>query len=664
MAGESPVLYGQMRALTLVREFMERPEQDHRLRSRRAPVLIFTGSRGIGKTALVASLARLLDQQVPYARIDFETTDAAAPHEVLSALAIELNRHCGGYGRLGFARFVVGKIVMAQELDFTDHERARGQIERALETHRNVSNLREFLRSLAPEMEAAIPGLRNVPGAGPVMRHLPDILLDGLVSWRAGRRVLLGKGHDWYGHQDRGLTMDPLDVLADLNRRARRPDVEDNRRAVDELLLAAFLADLRDAFGRGWRARRRSLNCVVLLDNADTPVGRSFLVELVRARRLHAAYAPDEPDPVTVVATSRGGLVARVAAGGEDVVAVDAASLDDFRRRSAAPPGRWWYPVALRHLAEDEVGNMVAALGLRTGSDRRITAAVYQLTRGHPGSTSLVLDAIAEQPDGPFDLTSVLAQPEPGSLGTRTVRERLLDSFLHGSSKEEGPMTDLVSCTAARDLEEASRLAAHSGLLTNSRVELSAVFQPELWTGDEAGGGPVMQPVLRRLLLPALAARPEDEPASWSRAHRWLCERATQERDDTGALHHTLAQGHLETVARHLAGRLPDDDVVEWLGLLRLVVAAPVPFALSLAPMEHVHTLTGWTDPRDVPIAPVARLTAALWIAADPLASSRRRDLHLTAAAAYLEIAPFSLNGLVTLHAEAERHRGLADLWR
>jgi hypothetical protein len=248
-------------------------------------------------------------------------------------------------------------------------------------------------------------------------------------------------------------------------------------------------------------------------------------------------------------------------------------------------------------------------------------------------------------------------------VGKRTVRERLLDDFLHGSLREEGPMGDLVTCAAACDVEEASRLAAHSGLLTDPRVEPSEVFRPELWIA-EGDRSSVMQPVLRRLLWPSLAARAEDEPASWSRVHGWLCERATREHDEPSALYHTLAQGHLETVARRLASRLDDTDVAEWLRLLRFVVTAPVPFEPSLTPMDQVQELTRWTNPRDLPIAPTARLVTALWIASDPLSGSRRRSLHLTVAVAYDDIAPYSLNGLAVLATEASRHRGLADLWR
>jgi hypothetical protein len=37
------------------------------------------------------------------------------------------------------------------------------------------------------------------------VRYLAKLVLNGLIASRLGRRALLGKGLDWYGHQGRGL---------------------------------------------------------------------------------------------------------------------------------------------------------------------------------------------------------------------------------------------------------------------------------------------------------------------------------------------------------------------------------------------------------------------------------------------------------------------------
>ena len=380
-------------------------------------------------------------------------------------------------------------MAIAQTVNLTDRARAREQIRRALEEYRRVDRLRAFLAASAPKVLSAVPVVRGVPGVSTAGRYLPDLVLRGLVSRRRGRRGGLGQGQDWYGHQDRGLHRDSLDVLVDLNRLATHPDLAGQRHEVGELLWAAFLADLRADFRHGRRADEWSLNCVVLIDNIDTDVGLRFLDGLVTARRQHAAHVSDDPDPLTVVATSRGALSARVTASGEPVPMVEQAGYAHYlahSERVRARPERGWYPVMLRDLTRDEVGNMVSAPGLDQ-DDRRVTAMVHGFTGGHPGSTRLVLDAIAERPDAAVDLPTLLAAPAPGVLGpaARTVEHRLRDELLQGVPT--GAVEDLVTCAAARNLDQASRLAARSGLLTGPRGERSAIFAPELWTPPVGG---------------------------------------------------------------------------------------------------------------------------------------------------------------------------------
>ncbi len=140
----------------------------------------------------------------------------------------------------------------------------------------------------------------------------PALVLGGLARLRRGRQMLLGAGQDWYGHQDRGLELDPLDVLVDINRAAA-----DGTPGVAELLLEAFLADLRHAFTRR-PASDHAFNCAVLLDNADTEAARDFLRVLLQARSHQR-----EPDPLTVVATSHGDLVEGVRADDGAVTTAD-----------------------------------------------------------------------------------------------------------------------------------------------------------------------------------------------------------------------------------------------------------------------------------------------------------------------------------------------------
>lgn len=118
-SGETLRLYGRNAALGLVQEFLARDERDDVLYNRRYPVLVFTGMRGTGKTALLADLARRLDQQVAFARIDCEGFDGGT-RDLLSLIAFGLNRQSGRYGTLPFPRLITGQIAIAARLDITD----------------------------------------------------------------------------------------------------------------------------------------------------------------------------------------------------------------------------------------------------------------------------------------------------------------------------------------------------------------------------------------------------------------------------------------------------------------------------------------------------------------------------------------------------------------
>jgi hypothetical protein len=664
-AGEAVRLYGRNAALKLVREFLTREERDGALCSRRYPVVVFTGMRGTGKTALLADLAGRLDQQVAFARIDCEGFDGGA-RDLLSLIAFDLNRQSGRYGTLPFPRLITGQIAIAAHLDLTDREVAREQVRQVLEEHQKTGQvLQEALRTTLQSGFEALGGSHGAPGASAAIENIiykygPDVVLGGLAASRRGRRLLLGKGQEWYGHQDCDLGRGPLDVLVDLNRMATFPEAEGNRREVAELLWAAFLADLRDSFRHSRRAGAWTLNCVVLLDNADTVIGRDFLDELVMARRQRAAYAADDPDPLTVVATSRGDLAERVRARGESAVTLADAGYADYLRRSQTQVGRWWYPVLLPDLTLDEVGNMVAAMELPGGSRHAVTSAVHRFTAGHPGATRTLLEAIAEHPDEPADLLAILSSPEPGvlSAGSRTVEESLLRRLTEGM--RPAAVADLATCAAARNEEAALRLGADSGLLAGMRGEDPVIFAADLWRADTRGQAAELHPVLRRLLLRRLAARAPDSPADWVRVFGWLRASCLDAGDGTGELYHALALGAVEHVARWFAHALEHHDPAEWLRLLSSVTAAPSRLDHGLEPAPQIRALTRWADQREVPLALVGRLVAASWIYADPLSAGYGPSLLREMGADLYQIAPYSADGLSVLRDEADSYRDAA----
>lgn len=642
--------------MRLVREFADRPRHEGRARSRPLPVLLFTGPHGSGKTAFLTALAQRLEQHVPHARLDCE--EIGSIPEALATIAYQLNRTSAGQDRIAFPRFATGLIIAEQDLDGADPALARAQAEHALAGHGGGDRRRSFLSRPDPE-----------PTSEHHTAQVPDLLLRGLVSWRRGRRAVLGDGQDWFGHQDRGLNRDSLDVLVELNRRAREPGSTDSASEASELLWAAFLADLRENFDHGHRGARRTLNCVVLLDDVDSLAAKVLLDGLVQARTQYAAHVPDGSDPLTAVATSRGRRSAAVIASGESApmreideveVSQDGPYYADYAEHGRKP----WYPIRLRDLTQDELANMVDELGRYAGNQkRRVSDTVFRFTQGHPGSTRQVLDAIQAHTTDPVDLRDLLhpvaaelgaAQPDPDVAVHGPAAP-----FLDGIPGET--LSDLVTVSAARNQDEAEHLVARSGLVAARGGR--SMFTPGLWVPSEDGTGHVLPPVLRRLLQRELAARTHADAADWSEVHTWLRDYYAAREDDLGENYHALAGGDVEDVARRLTVLVSGRDVTTWLDLLTKVTAAPNRLDHDEDQLDLVRSLTAWTPPGGVPpLNAVARLVAALWIDADPLGDGRRHWLYLEIAACYDEIAPFSGSGLAAFRVESEKYRRWSEL--
>ncbi|MGD0243050.1 MAG: hypothetical protein ABSB59_22435 [Streptosporangiaceae bacterium] len=641
--------------MTLVHEFLTREERDGLPVSRPSPVIVFAGA---GKTALLAELARLLAGNAPCARIDCEDF-AGGARELLALLAFELNRHSGRYGELPFPRLITGLIVIRsvdlEDLDLkADRKTARERVWRVLEERQNTAQLLQD--SVSEIIKAAFDALGSRMPAGPgvakaavdiLTRVGPRLVLGSLAATRRGRNLILGTGQDWYGDQGRHK---PVDGLISLNRMAAQGSEED-RREVASLLWAAFLADLDDAFGRR-QAMNWTLNCLVLLDNADSQAGREFLAELVAARQERVA------DPLTVVATSRGELADQKVPLGGRLTPLVQASARPWRAADARPPA--WYPVALPDLTSTDVGAMVRQLDLPGGTRRgSITSAVYRYTAGHPIAVRMLLDAIAVAPDpdsagdaddaAEFDLAPVLEAPVPDIKqdDPPPLADVLLRRLLRGLPEEQ--LTDLVTCSAARDLEAAQRLAARSRLLGQNWGTKARIFSATFWRArgiSPSAGALALHPVLRRLLLRRLAARPpapvapvaaaQHRPArsrparraapGWTVVHAWL--RADAAGDQVGVLYHALALGEIDYVAQWFAKALKTSEPEDWLRTLEAVATAPNSLPPGEQTLDQVDRLTEWTGPDDERTTLMARLVAALWIAADPLSDRHRPDLQ------------------------------------
>src|SRR5262249_43162960 len=98
-----------------------------------------------------------------------------------------------------------------------------------------------------------------------------------------------------------------------------------------------------------------------------------------------------------------------------------------------------------------------------------------------------------------------------------------------------------------------------------------------LWSATGPRDSAAMDPFIRYLALRALAAREEDAAGGpgWSMVFTTLCDRAAEDGDLAGRLHHELALRAVDEVAGELAELLMSTSGDEWLQLLDHVVATP-----------------------------------------------------------------------------------------
>ncbi|WHT15897.1 hypothetical protein N8J89_22470 [Crossiella sp. CA-258035] len=637
-------------AMRLVRELMSRPEQHGRPTSQRYPVLVVTGSRGSGKTTLLTELGERLDQNVPYARLDLESSRHASVAQLLSALAFQLNRWCRGYGHLRFPRLAAANVVIALDLDQEDRPAARRTVLATLQQRRRLDALAQILETAAGDALNAA----QLPAAVPA--GLIGKLTGALVGWASGwrwTRVALGRFLSWFKHQDRtpDRDEDPLEVLVDLNLWAREGADDHERYLLEQLLCRAFLADLRAAF-RTRRAQEWSLNCVALLDNADTLLGRRFLDRLTDTRQ------QSDPDPLTLVATSRGLLLDRVDPA--DVAALterDRSYAELCRRLDPRRPR--WLRLRLPDLTEAEVRERVAALGKRIGDDRRIAHTIHRFTGGHPAAARLLVDALRAHAEERPELGELLTRQEPHGLGQEQrlcVADRMLHRLLQDQPVElDFPeltvLDDLITCAAARTEDDGLWLAGQQRLHAADGTPLAEIKAAQLW--PEHGN------LLRRLLLRRLAERADTHTASWTAVFGALREHSPA--GSVAARYYALAAGDLAAVATAEAQRLSEVDTQVWLAELHQVTAAPNRLPHREPAVAEVRALT-----RDLPLSDrvqrtTAGLIAALWLDADPLRRNTRGELYQEIASFCTDLATSSGAAPTVLLEEARRYHRLAE---
>jgi hypothetical protein len=607
------------------------------------PVLVVEGYGGSGRSELVNSVWRELAPKAPVVSIDPLAVQEDSRLVVAAAMS-GLTGKVLGY-RVSFPRLVLAHIAMDTPANAVTPAAAASIMRARINAYRDPGKAVTLIGDIVTAAGQAIriPGAEDTGQA--ILRVVAAEIVRRLSPARWLSRLSWKEALGWYAHQDRQLHRKPVDALVQLSLQTGSNDAA-VRQDVDDLLVAALLADLRDSLSR---TSNRRWNAVLILDDGDAPPAVSFVKSLIRVRN---AQTMVPPDPLTVIATSGGVLAAQLT--GEATVhhRWDQARLADLRAADVAAAG-YWLPLRLADLTPEEVNRVVdGPMWPPDLGTARVSDAVYRLTRGHVAATSLVVRELRTAPNLVGNLDQILSRPGPNP--GRSLERHLLESTVAAMSphRRVDPLLceDLITMAAARDSEEAPLLDRL--LQTPFSARLPMLTSPTLWSRPGSRSHPAMPLFIRYLLLRALARRAEGEhETTWQAAFRALRDEAAAAEDRAGQLHHDLALGQVEQVSAELA-RLLSGGQPGWLTLLDQVVATP-DLRAEAAPDS------GGPDPA----SGVHQLVASLHVLANPCISDvdTLYSTYLLVADAYREVGRTARSIANPCLARATRYQQLAD---
>ncbi|MFB7356593.1 hypothetical protein [Streptomyces gardneri] len=591
------------------------------------PVTVFTGGRGMGKTALLKEVRNRYRGYTPLALLDCSHVEPPADHGpgwsqvtgALTELAVQLSPKVLAAKPVQFPRLSLGLVAVAS-LGWSqeDDERARNDLLRlgpllaTVDATKGAAGawVAKVLSKLAANFAEA-----TAPMAGVLAEATVETVLEEVFG-RFQRA-----SENWYGSYRNagGRGKAGLRQLAiDFEQGGRR------RREAEDFLVGALTEDLLHAY-TGLRRGTRIGRPLLLLDNAHEELGRQLVEPILRAR------ADGRRDRVVVLAASR-------VREHEGLRHATRTRLPETAHRAPCPRGT-------------SVGSGILAVELtplspaqtRTAFDRQdpagrtpaeLSRAVHRLTGGRPLGVALLGRAAGEAPaelragltpGGLLDLTVELREDAPPVPVAPTLLAELLPV------RRPGPYAVLA---AAHD-EESARMLAHARLQGESLDGDVALRVRDTLRSEDWQEGPrhfVADPLLRTLLLHRLRFEDDDDPryAAWRAVHETLHRHYGPE-PGPYRLHHDLALGRTEEAVTHLRATFPEQDVLGWLGRLRFVAAAPYPRERNRpGPDPRRAIALGQAPSGDLPAGldadgtelhlSVRRLLHAVWLLTDPLA--------------------------------------------
>ncbi|MEU4064301.1 hypothetical protein AB0F25_18110 [Streptomyces wedmorensis] len=589
---------------------------------------VFTGGRGMGKTALLKEVRNRYKGFTPLALLDCARVEPPADHGpgwtpvtgALAELAVQLAPRGTVVRAVQFPRLSLGLVAVASlAWSQEDDERARRDLQRLGPLLATVDATRgaatnwvgKVLAKLAAtfaEATAPLAGLLAEATVETVLEEVFSRFQRTSESWYGGYRNAGGRGKA-------GLQQ----LAIDFEQGGER------RREAEAFLVGALTEDLFRAYTgirqRGTRIGRPLL----LLDNAHEPVGRQLVEPILRAR------ADGRRDRIVVLATSRD-------RDHQGMRHATRTRLPETAHRAPCPRGTnigsGLLAVELTPLSAAQTRSVFDLHDPAGRTPAELSRAVHRLTGGRPLGVALLGRAAGEAP------AALRATLTPGALLDLTVELRedsppvpvapaLLGELL--PVPRPGPYAVL----AATHDEESARMLAHARLQGESldgdvALRVRDRLRAENWT--EGPGHFVADPLLRALLLHRLRFEDDDHPryAAWRAVHETLHRHYGP---DPGPyrLHHDLALGRTELAVVHLRLSFAGPDILGWLGQLRFVAAAPYPrerHATGPDPRRAVALgqgpATALPDGLDADSTElhlsVRRLLHAVWLLTDPLA--------------------------------------------
>ncbi|MEV3991928.1 hypothetical protein AB0J57_23735 [Streptomyces sp. NPDC049837] len=593
------------------------------------PVTVFTGGRGMGKTALLKQIRNAYRGGTPLALLDCAHIEPPLDHGpgwnpltgALAELAVQLSPRVLSARPVEFPRLALGLAAVAvtgwsQE----DDDRARRDLQRLGPVLATVDEAKGAAGTWVSKVLAKLAATA-AESTAPLAGLLAEATVETVLEEVFGR--FQRKSKAWYGaYRNAGgrgeLGLHQLAV--DFEQGGRR------REEAEGFLVGALVEDVRQAYVGLTRRGTRRGRPVLLLDNAHLPLGRRLVEPVLRDR------SAGQRDQLVIMAASRD-------RDHEGLRRATRTKLPEVAHRAPCPRG----PDITSGILAVELTPLSAAHTRavfdrydpagRTPAD--LSRAVHRLTGGRPLGVALLGRAAGEVPAADRGALT------PGALLDLTVELRedaaavpVADTLL-AELLPPGLRPDVAAVLAAAHDEESARVLARTRLRGASVEGDMALLVRDALRADGWPGGDghfVADPLLRALLLHRLRFHDADPPAhaAWRAVHETL-HRHYGPGPTPYRLRQELALGRAEEAVTELRLTFPGPDVLGWLDRLRVIASAPYPREQQRTGPDPRRAVALGEDPAG-PLPEgldadatalhlcLRRLLHAVWLLTDPLA--------------------------------------------